>query len=156
MNRDNFILDLGHGPVSAERIREIEEMLEIHFPQDYKDFIMPDQGVYCTPNEFLVEPESSFTFASGIGAFTHFIPGISGYVIDLMDWTDDRRPDYLVPFAIEGGGDLVCFNFSIPNSAGEPTIAYWSHEMTGENAVTHLANSFTEFMDMLDEDIIPE
>lgn len=53
--------------------------------------------------------------------------------------------DSIVPFAIDGGGNLTCFDFS---SQPEPTIVYWQHDSAC--LPIKIAQSFEAFIDLLE------
>jgi hypothetical protein len=61
--------------------------------------------------------------------------------------SDDQLPEGLVPFADDGGGDYMCLDYR--NKPEAPGVVYWAHERGKHDSVFPLANSFSEFLDIL-------
>ncbi|WP_373290930.1 SMI1/KNR4 family protein [Deinococcus radiotolerans] len=51
---------------------------------------------------------------------------------------------HVVPFGMDGGGNLVCFDFS---AEGEPAVVYWQHDETWPPLP--VAESFAAFLQQL-------
>jgi hypothetical protein len=56
-------------------------------------------------------------------------------------------PRGLIPFAPDGGGNYLCFDYR--NCKENPPIVFWHHEVEENEGVFLLANSFDEFIDNL-------
>lgn len=61
-------------------------------------------------------------------------------------------PDYLVPFAIDPGGDYYCFSIRPQDHGAIYFFAGEFYEDTPERAVKYLARSLPEFLGSLTED----
>ena len=60
---------------------------------------------------------------------------------------EEYVPAGVYSFAIDPGGNGICFDYRASEDA--PSIAFSDAEQEGEQAITFLANSFTEFLDSL-------
>ncbi|CAO1295871.1 unnamed protein product [Diamesa hyperborea] len=78
--------------------------------------------------------------------------------VETMEWMWKNRnndtelpfPNNIVPFSLDGGGNLICFDYRKNISTNEPEIVVWHHEGAGtEGELSFVANSFDEFLDML-------
>jgi hypothetical protein len=56
-------------------------------------------------------------------------------------------PKGLIPFAPDGGGNYICFDYR--NCKENPPIIFWHHEIEENEGVFHLADSFEEFISNL-------
>lgn len=130
-------------------IERAEEELQVRFPEDYREMISAHSD--GSPEECVFQ-----YVQNGVNEYGNF-----GFLMSLLDWQEenifeaiedfgDRLPDGLVPIIGTGMGDFVCLNY---HSSEVPTIVYFSHETPIENAVSPLADTFSEFLELLN---IPE
>jgi hypothetical protein len=56
-------------------------------------------------------------------------------------------PKRLIPFAPDGGGNYVCFDYR--DCKENPPIVFWHHEIEENEGIFPLANSFDEFTNNL-------
>jgi hypothetical protein len=56
-------------------------------------------------------------------------------------------PKELIPFAPDGGGNYICFDYR--NCKENPPIVFWHHEIEENEGIFHLADSFEEFLNSL-------
>ena len=61
---------------------------------------------------------------------------------------NDRLPEGIIPFAEDGGGDQICLDYR--QGRRQPRVVYWSHEEEKDQSIFPLADSFTEFLAMLE------
>lgn len=131
--------------LSADDIKAAESRLNVQFPMDYREMISSHSN--GNPEECV------FQYAQqGEKEYGNF-----GFLMSLLDWQEEnvfeaiedfgeRLPNGLVPIIGTGMGDFVCLNYS---SSEVPTIVYFSHETPIEDAVSPLANTFSEFLELL-------
>jgi hypothetical protein len=56
-------------------------------------------------------------------------------------------PKGLIPFAPDGGGNYICFDYR--KCKENPPIVFWHHEVEENEGVFYLSDSFDEFIDSL-------
>lgn len=56
-------------------------------------------------------------------------------------------PKGLIPFAPDGGGNYICFDYR--NCKENPLIVFWHHEIEENEGIFHLADSFEDFLNSL-------
>jgi cell wall assembly regulator SMI1 len=144
------------GPaITEEDVRAVEQEIGLLFPENYKDFLLTQNGGRPSPNGFPIAGHNIDDFG-GIQVFLR----INGDVESSnLDWTYQimygRLPDNLFPIARDDGGDLVCISL-YGEDAG--AVVFWDiHQETDEptyDNVYHIANSFEEFIESIRE--LPE
>ena len=140
-------------------LQEREVAWKVQLPEDYKKFIKNENG--------LIPSKRYFHFGNNEKVIEHFLAilAISGekaeeaYDIGVVSTQLEGRiifdEDYvglqLIPIAALFGGDFVCLNYI--EDPENPSICIWYHEESYElePAVEFVANSFSEFLDMLHE-----
>jgi cell wall assembly regulator SMI1 len=75
----------------------------------------------------------------------HSYESIELYLLDPPEFF----PENLIPFAEDGGGNLVCFDYRTTKE--EPSIIFWCHDDPEGKDVHFVASSFEEFINMLHE-----
>jgi uncharacterized protein Usg len=152
------------GNIDFSIIEEFENKIAFKFPKTYKEIVSRFDGAR------IVNKLDSFDIYSnlsekndtyGIGCFLAY--NLNDRENIIYYWRDkDKNPEFpfpknIVPFSLDGGGDLICFDYRHDVSTNEPKIVVWHHE--GEpgtdEEISFVANSFDEFLDMLyDEDAL--
>ena len=144
----NQILDAGE-PLTPDELRNVETELGIEFPTDYVQHYLRYNGGRPMRNLFPAHGE--------LFQVRDFLPIARGRVgTRLEDTLRDLRqvpgfPAYLVPFAIDPGGDYYGFNL---NKSELGAVYLHSHEHMGDERreLTFLANSLPEFVDGMVEE----
>ena len=101
---------------SIDIIESVEHRLQITLPEDYKQFVLKYDGGY--PNHF-----------KGDGKVEIFNNLISldeneyNNIYEILEDLQDRIGDQLIPFAENGFGNLLCFDYS-----ANKNIVFWDHE----------------------------
>lgn len=134
-----------------------EEKWHITLPNDYRDFLMKNNG--GVPNEL------SFICNSHSYAVTRFLCVLEDYKNSQLGWYDisvvvsqieERLTDNLdligvemLPIAELFAGDYICLDYRTDKN--NPSICIWSHDQSAEFApVTYpVADSFAKFLSML-------
>ena len=129
--------------VTPDAIRAAEEQLDVRFPSDFLDVVRVHQGAQPVPNHITI-PDFGGT---AVAHLLHFqdAPGHTNIVARRFP-LDDAMEDGVIPFAEDVGDDLFCFDYR--RNPARPSVVFWSVD-TGP---LHLADSFTDFLDILYED----
>lgn len=141
----------------SERIQKIEKYSRISFPNSYISFIKKyNIGIPIT-NEF-ISNKHSYAVDRFLGFVNEYKTSSLGeydiaVVLSQIDTRLTDNPDLvgdeLIPIASLFAGDYVCLDFT--ENKDEPSVCIWSHEESEEfKPVTYkVANTFSEFVDML-------
>ena len=147
---------------SMEAIQNIEIMLGLIFPEEYKEHILRFNGG---------RPESHyFDFVQGDyenSSDVHWFLAIyEGEFDDFYDYLNDlkivekRLPNHLIPIANDSFGNLICLSCG---EADYGKVYFWDHEDEVDYSISDdsdysnlyfISDSFTEFLNSLyaDED----
>jgi SMI1 / KNR4 family (SUKH-1) len=147
-------LEPGH-EIDASVVHGAQQELGLEFPRDYVDFIRQHNDA-SNPREssFPLVREGRRT-VSNFGALIslqrhaaemerHRNPDIYGTIRML----GKQLPDRVVPFALTGSGDFICFDYR--SDKDNPAVVYFSHDAAfTERAIIPLASGFSAFLDLL-------
>lgn len=147
MGRAVTVTITGSGPMlSSEKLKALEERLDIALPEQYRDFLLQHNG--GTPDLAL------FECAGGGGSFVRSFLGAhegphSNFEVKFLALKVTRKalPDNIVAVAEDGFGNLVCLSLA---GADVGSVYFWDHERETETPSyknMHLiAPSFNEFL----------
>ena len=132
---------------------------KVRLPDDYKNFIMRNNGFRPSKNLFSLK-NRSFLIERFLCVLENTKDNPLGvYDIDVvMSQLDERlfvHEDILgfelVPIAALFGGDFLCLNYI--EDPAHPSMCIWYHEESYEldPAIEFVANNFTEFLDILQD-----
>ena len=126
---------------SIDTIESVEYRLQITLPDDYKQFVLKYDGGYPSPNHFKVDGKVEI-FNNLISLDENEYDNIYEILEDLQD----RLSDQLIPFAEDGFGNLLCFDFS-----ADKTIVFWDHEKNYDDfkETTFICSSFSSLIENL-------
>lgn len=152
MLKNDIEWDNCQGNVSDDRIKYIEEIILIKFPESYLSTIKYcDGGVPVKCDFSFIYQSTGRKITDCIGRFLPLNDSAGGNL--LQDFLDP--PEFyvegLVPFAENGGGDYICFDYRQGKNIFNPQIVYWSHGAGIGKDVSFVANNFEEFINMLEE-----
>lgn len=125
--------------ISLTELRAIGTNLGIRFPLDYEMFVfMGMTGTSLHSNTFLIRPEM------GNATLTQFFD--PRRMAEEISNAPHFYEDDLIPIALEGTGDEVCFS---RNSSG---VYYVAHEYLDdpERARTLLAETWSDFLEKIE------
>jgi len=130
-------------PASEAEIRSVEQALGIRFPEDFRQIAMIHQGQTPRPNVFTVGNDASvfnnlFIFRDE--------PEADSF-LKVYDLDKRYAPAGVYSFATDPGGNRIGFDYRASPDA--PSIVFYDTEQEGDEAITFLAASFTEFLDSL-------
>lgn len=144
---------------TIELIQQKERAWHLNLPEDYKSFIMennggvPYKGIFCHKKEERL--------------ITRFLCMLAKPKENLLGWYDidvvesqigERLTDDLdlvgvdvLPIAEVFGGDYICLDYRLDKL--NPTVSLWNHELSGESApyTEKVCRTFTEFLKMFHE-----
>jgi len=140
-------------------LQEREVAWKVQLPEDYKKFIMRKNGFCPSKNLFSLQ-NRSFLIERFLCVLENTKDNPLGvYDIDVVVSQLDERlfvhEDILgfelVPIAALFGGDFLCLNYI--EDPENPSICIWYHEESYElePAIEFVADSFTEFLAMLQD-----
>ena len=101
---------------SIDIIESVEHRLQITLPEDYKQFVLKYDGGY--PNHFKVDGK--------VEIFNNLISidkNEYNNIYEILEDLQNRIGDQLIPFAEDGFGNLLCFDYS-----ANKNIVFWDHE----------------------------
>ena len=133
-----FIEEPGEMPISKEDFEYMEEKYGVKFPEEFKAFYMVNNGLEIHLCRFKEKYElSSFLPLRGKWSIE--------YVKDDFD-SDEIVPKYMIPFGDDEGGDFYFINLN------DGAV----YSIRGDSITKHvkIADSFNEFLDMLDNSVI--
>jgi cell wall assembly regulator SMI1 len=137
-------------PVDNQAIDALERTLGVKFPPDFRRVIQRCHGgVPVERSAFHYEDPSIGTTGSGIGALMTLYPDDTDGILTTLRLLsiDEQLPDKVIPFADDGGGDMMCLDYR--EDPDHPKVVYWSHEEEKDKSIIFLADTFTEFLAML-------
>lgn len=103
---------------SIDIIESVEHRLQITLPEDYKQFVLKYDGGYPNPNHFKVDGK--------VEIFNNLISldeNEYNNIYEILEDLQDRIGDQLIPFAEDGFGNLLCFDY-----LANKNIVFWDHE----------------------------
>lgn len=148
----NFIeWDDYENPVQYKEIHKVEEALGIKFPKDFVECVKLHHGGHPKIYGFdFISTFDSKKMGSCLGELLSFSKDETNKLLkSYRNLTiHNTLPKKVVPFARDGGGDYMCFDFR--ENPENPPVVYWEHEaFPPEKAISYLAPTFTDFLKML-------
>lgn len=138
--------------LTLEDITAVEKRLQLSFPEEYKVFLLKDNGGNPTPNRFLYKDHEGNDSSSLINFFHAIYEGR----IDNLELkyqflvSEGRLLNKMIPIANDPFGNLICISAE-GDDMGK--VYFWDHELESEEAgyenMGFIANSFTEFLNKL-------
>ena len=129
---------LNYKGISKDIIESVEHRLQITLPDDYKQIVLKYDGGYPNPNHFKVggKPE----------IFNNLISLDENEDNNIYEILEDLLGDQLIPFAEDGFGNLLCFDYSADKS-----IVFWNHEKNYDEfkEATFVCSSFSSLIESL-------
>lgn len=129
-----------------------EERLHIKLPQDYRNFLLVNNGGKPRLKTFPIQNNPSDTHAY----IEYFLCICEDDIYDLSIWIRRYRhrvPMQMIPIAIDPGGNLICLTISGENPN---KLYFWDHENEVEQGsqpwdknLYFIANNFTELIYLL-------
>jgi hypothetical protein len=139
--------DSGSALKNEEVLRAVEERLGHPFPDSFIAVIKLKNGAYFSKQDFSVETPDGIEEKSVATLLN--LEGSSDEAESMLGMWTTLQEEYgidhaIVPFAMDGGGNLTCLDFS---SGSEPSVVYWQHD--AEWPPLQIARNFSSFLDLL-------
>jgi len=143
--------------INSDQIIEIENLIDLKLPNEYKLHLLKHNGGKCTPSQFDFIEKGKPTTSS----IDWFLAIYDGEYDSLQDYIntyklDEKRlPIHFVPIAHDAGGNLICISCG-KKDYGQ--IFFWDHENEIDYRVTDdykysniyfIAKDFNEFLNNL-------
>ncbi|MBJ8056120.1 SMI1/KNR4 family protein [Bacillus cereus] len=148
--------------VSRDYVLEVAQKMSVHFPQDYIECVLENNGASVEPEAFDVKGiERVF------GSLLSYDENRIENILKVYENYKGTIPSNVIPFAIDPSGNLICFDYK--NHEENPIVVFWEHEDAWEKEalmeskgitageaeevarenVFFVANTFTEFLSKL-------
>ncbi|KXY46992.1 MULTISPECIES: SMI1/KNR4 family protein [Bacillus] len=127
--------------VTDDQIKQLEQYLNIKFPNDFIDCVQKYDGGYPTPDTFNIpnQDENSLNNLLTLDSDRKYS------ILETYNSTKDRLPDKIYPFARDPFGNLLCFDYR--NNTDSPIIVFWDHEEEDiEEAIYPVCSTFSELL----------
>ena len=138
---------------------EREVVWRVKLPDDYKEFIKKENGVipskryfHFEHNEKVIDRFLAILAISGEKPEEVYDIGVVSTQLEgRIVFDEDYVGMQLIPIAALFGGDFVCLNYI--EDPENPSMCIWYHEESYElePAIEFVADSFTEFLAMLQD-----
>ncbi len=150
MKRIRKCIFRNHGQdLSLEEIERFENEYSIKFPEEYKSFLLVSNGGEVEPSEFNFQNSSDGSDIQYFFSIGEVNGGLSMKEVFEMYILNKRLPEYLLPLAIDSGGNLICISSREDGTHG--CVYFWDHELEGiSKNIIPITYSFNAFLDSLD------
>lgn len=140
-----------YGECSNEILNVYLKKVEDILPKDFIETIKLYNGGFPEKNIFsYIEPETSLEVRSCLGNLISFDSSHQDNMLSYIENPPEGLPSKMLPFALVGNGNLICFNIEAPQGK----VYLWLHgNMVGKDFCV-LAESYNQFISSLiyDED----
>jgi hypothetical protein len=141
----------GYGAgVSEEYIVFVEKNIKINFPQSFINCIKqtdngnPEMPIFC----YKYPGSDRWNFDSA--SFISFNPDRSDNILRTYFMRPEFFPNYLVAIMENGGGNYICFDYSVSGFEDkDPPVVLWLHEYEEGKNIIDLAINFETFINNL-------
>lgn len=160
MGIENLVIDtdINSEPVDRSIIIETSRLFGVRFPPSYIEFVSKHNAAALKNNyfQFFDRANNEFVKFGGGGDFYGFgFDNLNYKSIEAAQDLDIYGYDNVIVFADTAGGDHICFDYRHNPETDEPHIIYMDHEVfdekTNKMVISHIADSFDEFCDLLSE-----
>jgi len=138
--------ELSEESVPDHFIDSAEKLFGVRYPDAYRTIIREYSGAFGDVDFRVDRPSSGFDYCS-IGLIHSLKPWNRNSVYSLLaSWPEHDLSDRIVPFAEDGGGNYLCFDY---RQSDVPQIVFYFHELSGEDGIMKVCDTFEEFLDRL-------
>lgn len=132
---------LNYKSISIDTIERMEDRLQITLPDDYKQFVLKYDGGYPHPNHFKVDEKVEI-----LNNLLSLDENETDNIYEVLEDLQNRIGDQLIPFAEDGFGNLLCFDYSAAKN-----IVFWDHEKNYDDfkESTFVSSSFSSLIENL-------
>lgn len=113
-------------PLTEADIQQVEQEINVRFPDQYRQFILQYNGGRPIPNVFMI-PDDRIPGQSSMLDWFYCIDLSDEYnhLLRNLDVFRDRMPSDCVPIGCDPGGNQICL---IVSGAQTGKIYFWDHE----------------------------
>ncbi len=156
----DLLQDCDDPPLTPEALEELEIALGVRFPKDYAEFLLQFNGGTFYRSVGFELPNPKPPFLTG-GRVRNFLgepdDGIErGGLVWWSQTLSDRLPEDFLPIADCNFDDYVLFKLVGPRSECQGVWFWDSTALEDEPSVHWLADSFNDFLSMLELDVCTE
>jgi cell wall assembly regulator SMI1 len=148
MNWNDLTWEWCDPPIDDARVDEVESVLGVRFPADFRECAKHCHGGAPTRRTFKFQ-DANGEMGSCLAVLLSFTPDKAENILDTHEMLADQLPAGLIPFAEDGGGDYMCFDYNGAAGSHSPGVVYWHRAGLPGNEVSTLSASFSNFLDML-------
>lgn len=142
--------------INLKQIEELEDLVKLNFPEDYKKHLLNFNGGQCTPNIFKFTENGKIT-ESNIDWFLAIYEGeydnLRNY-IEIYKIESKRLPMHILPIAHDPGGNLICISCGDKDFG---SVYFWDHEKEthldsnndGNLSLYFISENFNKFINEL-------
>jgi hypothetical protein len=138
-------------PLPERVLRGAELLFGFNFPADYRECVRVNHGAHPEPGGFTVPGPRPWGSVLGVLLTLDWRRRENVWALLASLAVDAQLPDGLFPIAEDGGGDFLCLDFRA--DPDHPAVAYWSHEVGGDEGVVPIAGSFTGLLALLSDPV---
>ena len=142
-------LTQSYAPLRPANLDTFEELLETRLPEDYRDFLLTNNGGRPRVSGFRIA-DGEQTSDEMLDYFLGIAPGEPDDIVAFLERYSDRLAPDLLPIAYDPFGNLICLGLSEPF---EGQVLFWDHELEPEedddeySNVTLVASDFKLFLE---------
>ena len=138
----------------TEEINFIQDVLRISFPQSFLNCIIQcDQGMPELNILNYQNPENRANVRETTGSFFSFIPSNENNIVRFFFSRPGFFPETLMPIMNPGGGDYICFDYSVSGfDDKDPPVVLWIHDNPEGKEIADIAINFEEFLNKLESE----
>jgi cell wall assembly regulator SMI1 len=139
-------------PTTDRQVRALEKSLKIRLPQDYRSFLLQNNGGKPDPDGFDVETINGPKANSRVGYFLAIHDGKQDSFEDYFNTYKvkaTRIPAHLVPIAHDSKGNLICIAVT---GRDVGAVHFWDKDDSVDDGADNchlLAKNFDEFLNAL-------
>jgi hypothetical protein len=153
----DIVFEAYYDKIDISVVREFEKKIGFKFPQAYVDIIIDFNGATITNHietfyfySNFIDRYESYPLGRFLGYNTHC--SIEWYWQSNLSRDEELAyPKNVIAFAVDPGGEEICFDYRHDPKTDNPKIVVWHHEAESGSSseLSFVATSFDEFLDML-------
>jgi hypothetical protein len=127
-------------------IADVEKIFGINLPNDFIECIKENNAGHPIPNVYYIGVRGEV-----FNNLLTFDLESKYSIINTFNRIKTRLVDKVYPFAEDPFGNCICFDY---RNGDKPIIVFWEHETASvdkESAIKKVCDSFSELIDMLEE-----
>ncbi|WP_138480587.1 SMI1/KNR4 family protein [Dyadobacter bucti] len=132
-------------PVKIKDIADIEYLVGLKFPTEYREHILRNNGGKCHPNRFTFSENA----AKSDSIVDWFLAIYDGEYDSLRTYSniykiqEQRLPFHILPIAHDPGGNLICISCGTRDYG---YVYFWDHEKEVDNKIFADNNYFNLYL----------